>query len=47
MAKPTTEELQVELQEIVKKYNQAQNIMNQCKTRFIELTAIIKDRTEE
>ena len=47
MAKPTTEELQVELQEILKKYNQAQNIMNQCKTRFIELTAIIKDRTEE
>jgi len=47
MAKPTTEELQAELQEIVKKYNQAQNIMNQCKTRFIELTAIIKDRTEE
>ena len=47
MAKPTTEELQTELQEIVKKYNQAQNIMNQCKTRFIELTAIIKDRTED
>ena len=47
MAKPTTEELQAELQEIVRKYNQAQNIMNQCKTRFIELTAIIKDRTEE
>jgi len=47
MAKPTTEELQAELQEVLKKYNQAQNIMNQCKTRFIELTAIIKDRTEE
>ena len=47
MAKPTTEELQAELQEIVKKYNQAQNIMNQCKTRFTEIQAILKDRTED
>jgi len=47
MEKPTTEELKTELEETVKKYNQAQNIMNQCKTRFTELTAIIKDRTEE
>ncbi len=47
MPKPTTEQLQVALQEEIKKYNQAQNIMNQCKTRIIELNAIIKDRTEE
>ena len=45
MSKPTTEQLQTELREVVKKYDEAQNIMNQCKTRFIELTAIIKDRT--
>jgi len=47
MAKSTTEELQAELQEVITKHNQAQNVMNQCKTRIIELTAIIKDRTEE
>jgi|TARA_R100001509_G_C4772771_1_gene183600 hypothetical protein len=47
MPKPTTEQLQVALQEEIKKYNQAQNLINQCKTRIIELNAIIKDRTEE
>tara|TARA_A100001388_G_scaffold35902_1_gene22926 strand:- start:404 stop:547 length:144 start_codon:yes stop_codon:yes gene_type:complete len=47
MAKSTTEELQAELQEVITKHNQAQNVINQCKTRIIELTAIIKDRTEE
>ena len=47
MGKPTTEELQAELQEVVTKHKQAQDVMNQCKTRFIELTAIIKDRTED
>ena len=47
MTKSTTEELQAELQEVITKHNQAQNLINQCKTRIIELTAIIKDRTEE
>ena len=47
MSKPTTEELQAELQDVVNKHNQAQEVMNQCKTRFTELTAIIKDRTQE
>ena len=47
MPKPTTEELQAELQEVVTKHNQAQDVMNQCKTRFTELTAIIKDRQED
>tara|TARA_B100000941_G_scaffold177027_1_gene126738 strand:- start:235 stop:378 length:144 start_codon:yes stop_codon:yes gene_type:complete len=47
MTKSTTEELQAELQEVITKHNQAQNVINQCKTRIIELTAIIKDRTEE
>ncbi len=47
MAKPTTEELQAELQEVVNKYNQAQTTVKQCEKRFTELTAIIKDRTEE
>jgi hypothetical protein len=45
MSKPTTEELQAELQDVVNKHNQAQEVVKQCKTRFTELTAIIKDRT--
>ena len=45
MAKPTTEELKTELQEVVNKFNQAQAVVKECEKRFIELTAIIKDRT--
>ncbi len=45
MAKPTTKELQAELQDVVNKHNQAQAVVKECEKRFIELTAIIKDRT--
>ena len=45
MTKPTTEELQKELKEIVNQYHQAQAMVKQCEKRFIELTAIIKDRS--
>ena len=45
MTKPTLKELQVELQDIVNKHNQAQQVIKQCEKRFIELSAIIKDRT--
>ena len=45
MAKPTDEELQAELQQVAIKYNQAQEVLNQCKKRYWELEAIIKDRT--
>ena len=45
MSKPTLEELQTELQAVIKSYNQAQGVVKQCQTRFTELTAIIKDRT--
>ena len=47
MAKPTTEELQAELQEVVNKHNQAQEIVKECQRRLIQLDAIIKDRLEE
>ena len=47
MAKPTIEELQAELQEVVTKHNQAQDIVKQCQPRFTQLTAIIADRQEE
>ena len=45
MQKKSLEELKQELQEIVNKHNQAQTILKECEKRFIELTAIIKDRT--
>ena len=44
MAKPTIEELQAELQEVVTKHDQAQAVASQCKKRYWELEAIIKDR---
>ena len=47
MPKPTTEELQAELQEIITKHNQAQKTIQQCKNRAIQIEAIIKDRTED
>jgi len=46
MTKPTTEQLQTELQEVVDKHNQALEIQNQCKTRFTEIKAILEDRDE-
>ena len=45
MAKPTLEELQAELQDVVNKHNQAQAVMKETEKRFVELTAIINDRT--
>ena len=47
MTRPTTEELEIELEQVIKKHNQAQEIVRQCQTRFTELNAIIKDRLEE
>ena len=47
MTKPTTEELQAELQEVVKRHNDAIEIQNQCKIRFTEIQAILKDRQED
>jgi len=47
MTKPTDHELQTELQEVVKKHNEANDVMNQCKTRFAEIQAILKDRQED
>ncbi len=47
MAKPTTEELQKELEDVVTKHNQAVEFIGQCKTRAAEITAILKDRKED
>ena len=46
MAKPTTEELKTELQELVEKYNQSIDIQAECKQRIIEIQAIVKDRED-
>ena len=34
-------------EDVVNRHNQAQEVVKQCQTRFTELTAIIKDRTQE
>ncbi len=47
MPKPTTKELQAELQKVVKRYNDAVEIQNQCKTRFTQIEAILQDREQE
>ena len=47
MAKPTTEELQAELDKVISRHNQAQEIVKECQRRLIQLDAIIKDRLEE
>ena len=47
MTRPTDQELQDELQDVVKKHNDAVKIQNQCKTRFTQIQAILQDRQEE
>ena len=47
MTRPTIEELQAEQQEVINKHNQAQDVIKQCQQRFVEITAILKDRQEE
>tara|TARA_B100000575_G_C22873319_1_gene509399 strand:+ start:311 stop:490 length:180 start_codon:yes stop_codon:yes gene_type:complete len=47
MAKPTNEELQKELEDVINKHNQAVELINKCKIRATEITAILKDRAAE
>ena len=44
MPRPSTEELQAELQEVVKQHNEANDVMQKCKMRYAEIQAILKDR---
>ena len=46
MAKPTTEELTKELEDVVNKHNEAVEFIGQCKTRATEITAVLRDRKE-
>ena len=44
MPKPTDQQLQEELAQVVQKHNEAQEIVNQMKTRFTQIQAILDDR---
>ena len=44
MTKPTAQQLQEELAQVVQKHNQAQEIVNQMKTRYTQIQAILDDR---
>ena len=46
MTRPTTEALKAEIQELVKKHNDAIDIQQEAKTRLIEIQAILKDRED-
>ena len=47
MSRPTDQQLQEELAQVVQKHNEAQEIVNQCKTRFTQIQAILNDRKAE
>ena len=47
MPKPTDQQLQEELAQVVQKHNEAQEIVNQMKTRFTHIQAILDDRKAE
>ena len=47
MAKKTDQELQTELQDVIKKHNDAANIVQECKTRAVQIQAILDDRKPE
>ena len=44
MTRPTDQQLQEELAQVVQKHNDAQEIVNQCKTRYTQIQAILDDR---
>ena len=47
MPKPTDQQLQEELAQVVQKHNEAQEIVNQMKTRFTQIQEILDDRKAE
>ena len=44
MTRPTDQQLQEELAQVVQKHNQAQEVVNQMKTRYTQIQAILDDR---
>ena len=47
MTRPTDQQLQEELAQVVQRHNDAQEIVNQMKTRFTQIQAILNDRKAE
>tara|TARA_R100001015_G_C4630836_1_gene192819 strand:+ start:3083 stop:3253 length:171 start_codon:yes stop_codon:yes gene_type:complete len=47
MARKTIEQLQQELKELQKNYDQAVQVQKNCQDRAIAIDAILKDRAEE
>ena len=44
MTRPTDQQLQEELAQVVQKHNEAQEVVNQMKTRYTQIQAILDDR---
>ena len=44
MTRPTDQQLQEELAQVVQKHNDAQKIVDQMKTRYTQIQAILDDR---
>ena len=42
--KPSTEELQKRLEELVTKYNETLRVQNECREQIIAINAVIQDR---
>ena len=47
MSRPTDQQLQEQLEQVVQKHNEAQEVVNQMKTRFTQIQAILDDRKAE
>ena len=47
MTRPTTEALKTEIQELVKKHNDALEVQQNAKQRIIEIQAVLQDRAYE
>ena len=47
MTRPTDQQLQEELAQLVQKHNDAQKIVDQMKHRFTQIQAILDDRKAE
>ena len=47
MTRPTDQQLQEELAQVIQKHNDAQKIVDQMKHRFTQIQAILDDRKAE
>ena len=47
MTRPTDQQLQEELAQVIQKHNEAQEVVNQMKHRFTQIQAILDDRKPE